>query len=80
MTNSRETIHDDDNSRPSGRLKVTGELNSRVAAESKLMDHPVPLAVQVPEMYRMVSSRSVSTRTLQLRASGVKVKEWEGSH
>ena len=44
------------------------------------MDHLVPLAVDVPEVYRMVSPRSISSRALHVRASEVKVKGREGFH
>jgi len=44
------------------------------------MDHPVPLTIKVPEVYRMVSSGSISMRGLHFRTSEVKVMRCEGFH
>jgi len=38
------------------------------------MDHPVPLAVDVSEVYWMVPSRAISVWALRIRASEVEVK------
>ena len=45
-----------------------------MGARSKLIDHLVPAVIDVPKVYRMISSRSVAVWTLQTRASRVKVK------
>jgi len=59
---------------------VACEPNGGVGTESKFMDDSVPLAINVPEMYRMVSSRSVPMRILHLRASEIEVKGRQGVH
>jgi len=44
------------------------------------MDYPVPPTVNVPEVYRMVSPRSISMWGLHFWASEVKVMGCEGFH
>lgn len=44
------------------------------------MDHLVPPAIEVPEMYWVVSSRPISMWALRIWASEVKVKGCEGFH
>lgn len=54
-------------------MGIACEPNSGITTESKPANHPVPLVVDIPEMYGMVSSRPVSMRTLHIRTSEVKV-------
>jgi len=61
-------------------LEVAGEPNSGIGAESELIDHPVPLAVDVPKVHWMVSSRPIHDWTLHTWASEVKVLGYEGLH
>ena len=61
-------------SRLRSRLEVACEPNCGVAAKSKLIDHPVPLAINVSKVYWVVSSRSILIWTLQVWARAVKVK------
>ena len=68
------------NSRLGGRLEVVCEPNGGIGAESKLVDHPVPLTIDIPKVYGMVSSRLISMRTLHVWAREVKVKGCEGLH
>ena len=44
------------------------------------MDYPVPLAVEVPEMYGTVPPRSIAMWALHIRTSEVKVEGCEGFH
>ena len=55
------------NSRLSGRLGVACELSSGRDSEIKFMDRPVPLEIDTTEVYRMVSSRSISMWVFYLR-------------
>jgi len=61
-------------------LEVACEPNSRIGTKSKLVDHPVPLTIDVPEVYWMVSSRAISMWTLHIRACEVKVKGCKRFH
>ena len=58
LRNSKQEFVSND-SRLGRRSEVAGKPNSGVEAEPKLVDHPVPLVVNVPEMYRMVSSKLI---------------------
>ena len=69
-----------DDSRLSGRFEVACEPNGGIGTESKLVDHPVPLAIDVPEMDWVVSSGSISMWALHVWASEVKVESCEGFH
>ena len=69
-----------DDARLNGRLEVACEPNSRVGAKSKLMDDPVPLAKEVPNMYWMISSRLIPMWTLYVRATEMEVGRQEGDH
>ena len=71
---------ENDDSRPSSRLEVACEPNGRIGAEPKLVDYPVSLGINVPEMYWMVSPGLVSMWTLHIRAGEVKVEGCEGLH
>ena len=63
----------------SGPLKVARDPNSGIGAESRLVGHPVSIAIQIPEMHRMVSSRLISSRILYyIRTGEVKVIWLEG--
>ena len=61
-------------------MEVACEPNSGVDSESKLVDHPVPLAIDVPEVDWMVSSRLISVWTFHIRAGEVEVMGCEGFH
>lgn len=76
----RNDIHDHNDSRLCRRLEVACEPNGGVGSESKLMDHPVPSTKNVPEVYRMISSRSISMWGLHFRAGEVKIMGCEGFH
>jgi len=61
-------------------LEVACEPNGGVGTESKLVDHSVPLAIDIPEVYRMVSSGSIPMWALHIRASEIEVEGCEGDH
>ena len=61
-------------------MEVAREPNSGVSTKPKLMNHPVPLGIDVPEMYWMVSSRSIPVRTLHIWAGEIEVKGRESVH
>ena len=61
-------------------MEVACEPNGRVGTKSKLVDYPVPLAIDVPEMYWMASSRSIPMWTLHIWASEIEVEGREGDH
>ena len=61
-------------------MEVACEPNGRVGTESELVDHPVPLAIDIPEVYRMVSARLVSTWTLYVRVIEGTVEGCEEFH
>jgi len=49
-------IRDHNSSRLRGRLEVGCEPNCGIGAESKLINHLIPLAIDIPEVYWMISS------------------------
>jgi hypothetical protein len=61
-------------------LEVACEPNGRVGTKSELVDHLVPPAIDIPEVYRMVSSRLVSVWTLYVRVIEGKVEGCEEFH
>ena len=61
-------------------MEVACEPNGGIGTESKLMDHPVPLAIDIPKVYGMISSKLISMWTLHIWTSEVKVKGCEGLH
>ena len=67
-------------SRLNSRLEIAREPNSGVDTEPKLVDYPVPLMINVPEMYRMVSSKSIPTWTFHSVPNEVKVPRRGGFH
>ena len=64
----------------SGPLEVAREPDGRIGTVSKLVDYSVSLIVDVPEVHRMVSSRSVSVRALHTWTGKVKVLGCEWFH
>ena len=70
-----------DDSRPGERLEIACEPNfGGIGTKSKFMDHLVPLVIDLPEVYRVVSSRFREMRTLCIRATEVEVPGFEGFH
>jgi hypothetical protein len=61
-------------------LEIACEPNGRIGTKPEFVDYPVPLAIEVPEMYGTVSSRSISMWALHIRTSEVKVEGCEGFH
>ena len=68
------------NSRLNGGLEVACEPNSGEGTKSKLMDHLVPLVIDVPKIYWMISSRSVPKWILRARATETEVKHGWSDH
>ena len=59
--------------RLSGRLEVACKPDGGIGTKPKFVDHSVPLAVDVPEVHRVVPSRLVPVRTLRFRTGVVEV-------
>lgn len=55
-------------------MEVAREPNRGIGTKSKLVDYPVPLGIDVPEMYRMVYSRLIPVWTLHIWAGEIEVK------
>ena len=58
--------------------EVAREPDSGMGTISELMKYPVPLMIEVSDVNWVIPSRSISIRTLQTRASEVKVANREG--
>ena len=58
--------------------EVAREPDSGMGTISELMKYPVPLMIEVSDVYWVIPSKSISIRTLQTRASEVKVANREG--
>ena len=59
-------------SRSFGNEEVACEPDSGMDTISKLVDHPVPLKIDVSDMHRVIPSRYISIRSLRTRGIGVK--------
>ena len=55
--------------RLNGRLEVACEPNSGERTISELMDHLVPLVIDIPKMYWMIPSRSILMWILRAHAA-----------
>jgi hypothetical protein len=60
-----------------GNREVACEPDGGMGTISELMKYPVPLTIDVSDVYWVIPSRSISIRTLQTRASKVEVADRE---
>jgi hypothetical protein len=60
--------------RLSGGFEVACEPDSGIGTKPKFMNHPVPLVINIPEVYWVVPSRPISVWTLQSGSGEVEIK------
>ena len=70
----------DNDVRSFGSKEVACEPDGRIRTISELVKYSVSLAVDVSDVYWVISSRPIPSRTLQIRESEVKVMRRQGFH